>query len=112
LQVLRRETPPVRAGDVHDAELLVLSVERDAGVVAEAVGAVHESLEAAAREHVDVRRALEVSPLVGIEAVAVPRTVHAAGIVREGGWQVLGGGQVRLRRGFVHQPDPTRPEAK
>ena len=41
LQVFRRKTPPVRAGDVHNAKLFVLGVERDAGVVTEAVGTVY-----------------------------------------------------------------------
>jgi hypothetical protein len=72
LEVFGTEAPPVRAGDVHYAELLVPCVERDAGVVAEAVGAVHEPVEAAAGEHVDVRRALKVASFIGVEAVAVP----------------------------------------
>jgi hypothetical protein len=96
LQVFRREPSPVRAGNVHDAELFVLSVERDAGVVAEAIGAVHQAIEAAAGEHVDVRRALEVTPFISIEAVAVAGSIHTAGIVRQSGRQVLGGSQVGL----------------
>src|ERR687886_3054999 len=71
LQVFRREPSPVRAGNVHDAELFVLSIERDAGVVAETIGAVHQAIEAAAGEHVYVRRTLEVTPFIGVEAGAV-----------------------------------------
>ena len=57
------EASPVGGSDVHEAELLVLGIEGDAGVVAEAIGAVHQAIEAAAREHVDVRRTLEITLL-------------------------------------------------
>ena len=44
LQVLGGEAAPVGARNVHDTELLLPGVEGDAGVVAEAAGAVHEAL--------------------------------------------------------------------
>jgi hypothetical protein len=112
LQLLGGEAAPVRARYVHDAELLVPRIQRNARVVAEAAGAVYQAAQAAASEHVDVRRALEVTLFVGVEAVAVAGPVHVAGVVRQGGRQVLGGGQIRLRGGSFDQPDPTSPQAQ
>src|SRR3712207_7068505 len=48
--------------------------------------------------YVDVGCALEVAPLVGVEAVAVPGPVHAPGIFGQGGREVLGRGEVGLWR--------------
>ena len=76
-------------------------------MVSEAVGAVHQSLEAAASYDVDVRRASEVAFLVGVEAVAVTGAVHAGRVVRQGGREVPGGREVELARGLVTKPDPT-----
>jgi hypothetical protein len=107
LQVFGRQAAPAGAREVHHAELLFPGVERDAGVVSQPVRAVHEPGEAAASEHVDVRRPVEIALFVGVEAVTVARAVHAARVVREGGGQVPGGGKVRLEGGFVYKPDPT-----
>jgi hypothetical protein len=81
-------------------------------MVAEAAGTVYQALEMAAGEHVDVGGAAQVALFVGVEAVTVAGSVHAAGIVCQGGRQVLGGGQVRLRRRLVYEPDPTGPQTQ
>ena len=78
-------------------------------MVAQAARAVDEAVEAAAGQDVDVGCAFEVALLVRVQAVAVARAVHATRVVGEGGRKAAGGGEIRLGRRIVYQPDPGRP---
>ncbi len=109
-EVIFAKFVPVGAGDIEHAELSAMTVERNAGVVAQSVGAVHEFLQAAARDDIDVRRAVEVAGAVGIEAVAAPR--HAMGILGERRGQIQRRTEVRFAVLFIQQPDPASVQPK
>ena len=81
-----------------------MCVERDAGVIAQTIRSIHQTAQAATRHHIDIRRAFQIARAIGVEAVAV--TFHAMGIGAQRGRQILSGGQIRLARLVVEQPDP------
>jgi hypothetical protein len=110
-QVARGQLAPARAGDVEDAELLGVGVERDAGVVAQPSGAAGiEPFEPAAGDDVDIGGAVEVAGAESVEAVA--RAFHAMRVTGQAGRQVEGGGQVGVAGVFAQQPDPAGAEVQ
>ncbi len=109
-QVLIGQLAPVGAGDVQDPQLPLAGIQRDAGMVAQPPGAVHQLLQPAAGDHVDVRRPVHIARPVGIQAVA--RALHKLWVVDQAGRQVLRGGQVSVSAVVIHQPDPAGMQAE
>src|SRR5450755_3504487 len=91
LQLFFLQLAPVLAGNVEDADRGVARVDRDAGVEAQTqsrgIAIALRVFQAAAAQHVDIRRRLHIAAQECIEADA--GTAHAFRVVREIGWKSL-----------------------